>query len=615
MEAYLDAYVDPDDGVAKIKGTFTLADPSFAEGLVRVGYRKYVCDSLEEFVERVTPFDEDKRPHMDALKRLVRPPRPFCRKVDWDDDMPASATDNIKPYQREVVNDVVERLDGRAVVAMEPGTGKTFVASVLIRHYDCRTLILVPNFTDQWVFELRKWVGLDAFVVPSRKATVPPEAKYVVCTYSTARDNPHVLAIQWSLCVADESHMLKNPASLQSKKLLPLLASAPRALLLSGTPLLSSHWELYTQLSVLHPVFGTWYDFTKRYCDGKQGPQGSWEARGSRYGNELRAFMSTMSVRVRRKDVLNLMPRKREIVRLPTTEEVKAEFTKDIGRLRALQRDADKSAKAKNELDTLVNRMAERSGVVKTEEICKWLRRKLSEDDEKLVIFAKHRALVSAIEECVKEMGLTYIKVDGQTSMKKRHAMFESIRVGLTRIAIMSIGACATAINLAPGAFRVVFAEMDFCHGIMDQAECRVDRLNSVRQSEYFYLLGDGTYDQYVFDKLRKKSAITARVMDGMGSTFFLVDRSYLERLGVTESHRVRVPLIEDEPFGEFLRRCCARAGEDDAYDPVIEREDVLENETWVLTDLPLCDKDQFQSHNVVCVFRHPSHKRARTRR
>lgn len=88
----------------------------------------------------------------------------------------------------------------------------------------------------------------------------------------TVRDNlcgtiTHILCLSSRLTLRParapaESHYLKNDKALRTQALMPVLKSAKRTILLSGTPALSRPMDLYTQLDALRPgTFGSRFDF------------------------------------------------------------------------------------------------------------------------------------------------------------------------------------------------------------------------------------------------------------------------------------------------------------------------------------------------------------------
>lgn len=68
------------------------------------------------------------------------------------------------------------------------------------------------------------------------------------------------------MILCDESHYLKSGDANRTKLVLPLLKSAKRRILLSGTPALSRPAELHTQLEALgSPIFKSFHQFGLRF--------------------------------------------------------------------------------------------------------------------------------------------------------------------------------------------------------------------------------------------------------------------------------------------------------------------------------------------------------------
>lgn len=89
-----------------------------------------------------------------------------------------------------------------------------------------------------------------------------------------------LLQRNFGILIVDESHVLKNFKAKCTKAALSLAKKAKRVVLLSGTPALSRPSELYTQLSMLDErFFGSFFDYSRRYCDGKTTHFG-WDASG-----------------------------------------------------------------------------------------------------------------------------------------------------------------------------------------------------------------------------------------------------------------------------------------------------------------------------------------------
>lgn len=127
-----------------------------------------------------------------------------------------------------------------------------------------------------------------------------------------------LLAKKFGVVIIDESHVLKSSRSQSFNAASQLTQRAKRVILLSGTPALSRPSELYTQLSLINKkLFGSFHEYSKRYCDGKY-TQFGWDASGSSNLQELEVILGLhFMIRRTKDDVLQALPdKKQEIITL-----------------------------------------------------------------------------------------------------------------------------------------------------------------------------------------------------------------------------------------------------------------------------------------------------------
>jgi SWI/SNF-related matrix-associated actin-dependent regulator 1 of chromatin subfamily A len=134
-------------------------------------------------------------------------------------------------------------------------------------------LIIVPSSLRlQWADQFEKWVpqlkGGDVNVIMSGKG----ECNKLVNIISydlVPKKIEEITAKRFKVIIADESHLLKGWDTKRTQKIVPCLIAAKRAILLSGTPVLSRPKELYTQLKAIDsnlfpkfPEYGIRYGLT-----------------------------------------------------------------------------------------------------------------------------------------------------------------------------------------------------------------------------------------------------------------------------------------------------------------------------------------------------------------
>lgn len=229
---------------------------------------------------------------------------------------------------------------------MPTGLGKTIQAIAVAAAYrsEWPMLVLCPSSARfHWEAELLKWLDADVLprpggvqVVTDGKKAIDDAARVVILSYDLALRFRDALKLKrknmatgevhtrFRVVVADECHYLKNAGAQRTKELLPLLAAARRAVLLSGTPALSRPRELWTQVHCLDQEAWKNRDtFLERYCTGS-GSGGAtrrrkgWGGRGQGAANlrELHELLkATVMVRRRKADIVSALPPKRRVFR------------------------------------------------------------------------------------------------------------------------------------------------------------------------------------------------------------------------------------------------------------------------------------------------------------
>lgn len=141
-------------------------------------------------------------------------------------------------------------------------------------------------------------------------------AKIVICSYSGLENNmKKIQLMEFGVVIFDESHSLKNAKAKQTQNAATIGQKAHRAILLSGTPALSRPAELFPQLDIIDKRFASWFQFTSRYCGGKQSNFG-WQANGCENVDELNILLSKkFMIRRTKNDVMSeLGEKQREVV-------------------------------------------------------------------------------------------------------------------------------------------------------------------------------------------------------------------------------------------------------------------------------------------------------------
>ena len=168
-----------------------------------------------------------------------------------------------------------------------------------------------------------KWKGIahdDDTEYASRRCPI----QVVIVTYSLLQTRYQIAKVlmdcDFECIIVDESHNLKQISSQRCQLAMPLLHSARRLVLLSGTPALNRPVELWPQLHALDArgaMFGNggmrYSEYTKRYCNARRTRFG-YDVSGSSNADELHVCLRTVMMRRLKSEVLHDLPSKQRSI-------------------------------------------------------------------------------------------------------------------------------------------------------------------------------------------------------------------------------------------------------------------------------------------------------------
>ncbi len=222
-------------------------------------------------------------------------------------------------HQISSAEQVIEQMNGRAILADEVGLGKTIEAGLILKEYMIRglvnkALILVPaSLVNQWEKELNEKFYIPA--VAYRKNMSWEQGNIIISSMDTAKRSPHrdtILNLDYDFVLVDEAHKLKN----HKTKNFAFVRSLKKkyCLLLTATPVQNQLVEIFNLVSILKPGhLGNYDTFLKSY--GK-------DRKNMKQDMYLKQLVQKVMVRNTRKDT-GLNQIKRNI------ETIWAEFSKE----------------------------------------------------------------------------------------------------------------------------------------------------------------------------------------------------------------------------------------------------------------------------------------------
>lgn len=355
------------------------------------------------------------------------------------------------PHQLEVAKQVVENMNGKAILADEVGLGKTIEAGLILKEYMIRglvkkVLILVPaSLVTQWAIELNTKFFIPA--VTQRKSYVWEQCDVVVSSIDTAKRNPHQEIIykqDYDLIIIDEAHKLKNNKTKNYEFVQNLKKKF--CLLLTATPIQNRISEIFNLVSLLKPGhLGNESAFYEKYHK---------DSRSLNDNEHLKELVNKVMIRNRRADT-GIEWTKRKVETLPI------EFSKEerelydaVTNLRregnwesssqfsvmTLQREACSSREAvfftlKNMLqrkeepskafeEQIQSLIAKVEAVQKNSKAEKALEL-IKQINDKVIIFTEYRATQMYLQWFLKQFGITSVPFRGGFKRGKKDWMRE----------------------------------------------------------------------------------------------------------------------------------------------------------------------------------------------
>ncbi|XP_071802935.1 SWI/SNF-related matrix-associated actin-dependent regulator of chromatin subfamily A-like protein 1 [Asterias amurensis] len=412
-------------------------------------------------------------------------------------------------FQREGVNFAISR-EGRVLIADEMGLGKTLQAICVACYYRAEWPVLVVSPSSvrySWAEAFQTWIPSlspdDINVVVNSKHNAT-SGKVNILSYDLMhRKAQELKQYRFKVIIMDESHFLKNIKTARTKAAIPLMKTAPRVILLSGTPALSRPSELYTQILGVTPrLFPSFHEFGLRYCNATRNQWG-WDYSGSSNMTELQLLLEEcIMIRRLKQDVMTELPSKTRQMVLMDPSVVKTNS-------KALKNAADEMGKNKSKSDDrgLLMKYFAETALVKVPAIRDYVL-DLLEGGHKFLVFAHHQTVLDALSTALTNKKYDFIRIDGSTSALQRKANCDKFQQeDSCRAAILSITAANAGLTLT-SASTVVFAELFWNPGILVQAEDRVHRIGQQDSVNIKYLIAKGTADDYIWPLVQKKLSV-----------------------------------------------------------------------------------------------------------
>jgi SWI/SNF-related matrix-associated actin-dependent regulator 1 of chromatin subfamily A len=443
-------------------------------------------------------------------------------------------------YQREGIAYAIDKK--RCILGDEQGLGKTVEAiGLLTATRAFPALVICPaSLKINWQRELKKFGGLTAVILDDKNRQTwqrfweiknskgEPCAEVFIVNYESLRKffvdrvrregrftlksvdfNERIRLFR--TVIIDESHKCKTSSTQQSKFVQGICIGKEYILELTGTPVVNNNTDLIQQLNIMDRLgdFGGYTKFMARYCAGEH---------KSSHLKELNYLLrKNCFVRRLKKDVLTQLPDKTRSYLVADIDNMKEykEAERDIVKYLVKYQDADDEKIQRTIRGAIMVKMGllkQISARGKVKGAIDIIHNIIDGDQgQKLIVFCFLKEVVQALKSEFK--GAVTVTGDDSPAQKQqavdRFQNDEGVRLIILNYKSGGVGLTLTA------ASNVLFVEFPWTAADCVQAEDRAHRNGQKNAVNCVYLLGRDTIDEYMYNLIQTKKAIS----DGVTGT------------------------------------------------------------------------------------------------
>jgi superfamily II DNA or RNA helicase len=477
------------------------------------------------------------------LEKLVNIAMPHAKawQAQWqtwqqDDEVlyevPSTINASLRPYQQKGFEwlALLNSIQTGALLADDMGLGKTLQTITYLgwlkqKYGQLKVLIVCPaSLTYNWHSELVKFAPSITTTIFSEvdnnmQTFVASDNEVLITSYAMMRNRiTDLSAFNWLGIILDESHNIKNPSTQVTQAALQL--RAPHKVAISGTPILNSTVDLYTQFKFLVPeLLGEPAFFKKNYAIPIEDHKSEWHAK------ELQRITSPFILRRTKEQVAKDLPEKTVSVRYcEMTENQAAYYNKvknDVKSNLFLQINDEGLNKAK--LGVL-------QGIMKLRQICStpidlnYEGEQCAESakindvveevcnktgQHKVLIFSQYMATLNQLEQEFTNKKIAYLRIDGSVKSKDRAELNKEFETSEdVRVFLLSTTAASQGLNLV-SADHVYLIEPWWNTAIENQAIDRSHRIGQNKPVFAYKMICKNTIEEKLLEIQNRKVSVS----------------------------------------------------------------------------------------------------------
>ncbi len=488
----------------------------------------------ELFEER--DFDAQVRAEVEERKKKLRA---FSEQAEYA--LPTALTATLRNYQEAGFQwlKFLQQFGFGGCLADDMGLGKTLQAICVLADRDGDSqepsLVVAPRtLLFNWAAELEKFCPDLTYAIyhgPGR-AKIYKELDrqdVVISTYDTiASDIKKFTDRQWRYVILDESQAIKNPSSKRYKAM--CLLQAKHRLVMTGTPIENSTFDLYAQMSFANPgLLGNMTSFKRNYVTPIE-----------RHGDEktselLQKLIHPFVLRRTKGQVAQDLPEKTESV-------LYCEMESDQRRqYEALRQQLRKQIKEKIAREGVAkSKFMVLEGLLRLRQMCNspllldealdspqaksvkldMLVERLNEElaDHHVLVFSQFVGMLKLIRERLDETSIPYAYLDGSTRDREQ-AVREFTDEDDRQVFLLSLKAANTGLNLIKADY-VFLVDPWWNPAVEAQAIDRTHRIGQDKHIFAYKMICKDTIEEKILDLQQKKKKLAGDLIQTDANVF-----------------------------------------------------------------------------------------------
>lgn len=431
------------------------------------------------------------------------------------------------------------------------GTGKTFTTINTLRaifndnkRY-LKTLVLCPVIVkDNWRKELTQFSHIPNDKIQVLEGSGKKRIKQLESNRPIVITNIETLSMAdlWSaltkygfeVVVIDEAHRLKNPTGKRTKAMIKLTDSIRHKFILTGSPILNSYIDIWSQLRFIKRGLlpDNFYSFRMEYfydvnANNPRIKFPNFQPRKDKLP-QLKRIINSVSMTVKKEEVLDLpdlIEIDIELDLLPAQKKLYKEMEKDF--ITFLD---DEACVAELALTKGLRLLQLCSGVFTTDKVDERGKPIVMEiatpkeaalidlltdlgKDDKAIVWSHFAANYDRLAKICEKLKLPYGFITGRQNEKQKQETIDKLYNNEIKVVIANQAAAGTGVNLTPANINIYYSKG---YGLEHdtQSKARSHRGGQTKKVTIYNLLIEDTIEELVYNALKHKLKMADAILD-----------------------------------------------------------------------------------------------------